>query len=44
VLSGTYRLGNTAAFHVITEADEDAIHALQIRALGVLDLAFVPEQ
>ncbi len=44
VLSGTYRLGNTAAFHVTCEADDDAIHALQLRAMGVLDLAFVPEQ
>ena len=43
VLSGTYRLGDSAAFHVILEGDDDAIHGTQIRALGVLDLAFVPE-
>lgn len=43
-LSTTYKLGDTAAVHVILEGDDDALHALQLRALAVLDLAFVPEQ
>jgi hypothetical protein len=44
VLSSTYQLGKFAALHVIGEVDDDAIHALQMRLLGVLDLAFAPEQ
>jgi hypothetical protein len=29
--------------HFIGEADHDAIHALQTRAIAVVDLAFLPE-
>lgn len=43
VASMTYRIATTVAFHAIAEADYDAVHDLQLRAIGVLDLAFSPE-
>lgn len=43
VASMTYRIGDTVAFHAIAESNYDAIHDLQLRAIGVLDLAFAPE-
>ena len=43
VLSATYRIAETIAVHAITETDYDAIHDIQIRALGVIDLNFSPE-
>jgi hypothetical protein len=43
VVSTTYRLNDQVAFHAIAEADYDAIHDLQTRVIGVIDLAFLPE-
>jgi hypothetical protein len=43
VLSTTYRLADSVAIHAIAEADYDAVHELQTRVIGVLDLAFLPE-
>ncbi|MBA3821881.1 MAG: hypothetical protein H0X17_23560 [Deltaproteobacteria bacterium] len=43
VLSSTWKLADTVALHAIAEADYDAVHDLQLRAIGVLDLAFAPE-
>jgi hypothetical protein len=43
VMSMTYRVADTVAVHAIAEADNDAIHELQTRVIGVLDLAFLPE-
>jgi hypothetical protein len=43
VASMTYRIADTVAFHAIAETDYDAVHDLQLRAIGVLDLAFAPE-
>jgi hypothetical protein len=42
-VSGTYRVAEWAAVHLIAEADHDEIYGLQTRAIGVLDLAFMPE-
>jgi len=39
----TYRLGDRAAVHAAIEATADRALPFQVRALGVLDLAFVPE-
>lgn len=41
--SSTFRISQTAAVHAIAELDYDAIHNLQTRLIGVLDLAFAPE-
>jgi len=43
VLSSTFRIGDHAALHAIAELDYDAIHELQARVIGVLDLNFSPE-
>jgi hypothetical protein len=43
VVSSTIRIWETIGFHAIFEVDHDAIHDLQTRAIGVLDLAFSPE-
>jgi hypothetical protein len=43
VLSTTWRLTDGVALHTIFEADHDAIHDLQSRAIGMFDLAFAPE-
>lgn len=43
VLSTTWRVADRAAVHGIVEVDYDRIHALQTRAIAVLDLAFEPE-
>ena len=43
VFSTTWRVSDTVALHGIAEADYDAIHALQTRAIAVVDLAFMPE-
>jgi hypothetical protein len=43
VASTTWRVADSVALHAIAEADDDAIHHLQLRAIGVLDLAFAPE-
>jgi hypothetical protein len=43
VLSTSWRLAGAVAIHGVAEADNDAIHDLQIRALAILDLAFTPE-
>jgi hypothetical protein len=42
-VSSTYRVAEWAAFHLIGEADRDAIYGLQTRVIAVLDLAFMPE-
>ena len=42
-LSTTWRVADHVAFHFIAEGDHDAIHALQTRAIVVVDLAFLPE-
>ncbi|MEP6863369.1 MAG: hypothetical protein ABJE66_22275 [Deltaproteobacteria bacterium] len=41
--STTWRVADTVALHFIGEADHDAIHALQTRAIAVVDLAYLPE-
>jgi hypothetical protein len=43
VLSSTYRISEQAAIHAIAEVDYDAVHELQTRVIGVLDLNFSPE-
>jgi hypothetical protein len=43
VLSTTIQVSDFAAVHAIGEVDYDAIHAVQTRALVVIDLAFIPE-
>jgi len=43
VLSTTWRVADAVAIHAIAEADFDEQHALQTRAIAVLDLAFTPE-
>ncbi len=43
VVSTTWRIADAVAIHAIAEADVDAQHALQTRAIAVLDLAFAPE-
>jgi hypothetical protein len=43
VISSTWRLADRVAVHAIAEADDDRIHDFQIRAIGVLDLAFAQE-
>lgn len=43
VLSTTFRISERAAVHAIAELDYDAIHDLQTRVIGVIDLAFAPE-
>lgn len=41
--STTWRVADSVALHFIAEGDHDAIHALQTRAIAVVDLAFLPE-
>jgi hypothetical protein len=41
--SVTYRLTRTVGVHGIAEVDYDAIHDLQTRVIGVIDLAFEPD-
>jgi hypothetical protein len=43
VFSATWRLSDGIALHTILEADYDAIHELQYRAIGMFDFAFTPE-
>ena len=43
VASMTYRIADTVAFHAIAETNYDAVHDLQLRAIGILDLTFSPE-
>ena len=43
VASATWRLADGVALHAIVEADHDAIHDLQLRAIGMFDFAFAPE-
>jgi len=43
VLGATWQLSDGIAVHGIVEADRDAVHALQLRAVGVFDFAFAPE-
>jgi len=43
VASATWRVADAVALHGIVEADLDEVHALQTRAIAVLDLAFAPE-
>lgn len=42
-LSSTWRLSDGVALHTLVETDYDAIHDLQVRVIGVFDLAFTPE-
>ncbi|MFT3700402.1 MAG: hypothetical protein QM831_45070 [Kofleriaceae bacterium] len=42
-VSTTWRVADNVALHLIGEADHDAVHDLQTRAIAVLDLAFLPE-
>jgi hypothetical protein len=44
IVSSTFVLSDGVGLHVIAEEDYDAVHALQTRVIGVLDLAFFPEQ
>ena len=44
VLSSSFVLSDGVALHVVGEQDYDAVHELQFRVIGVLDLAFFPEQ
>ncbi len=41
--AGTWQSGDAAALHALVEVDHDEIHATQIRAIAILDLAFTPE-
>ena len=43
MFSMTWQVADTVAVHAIAEADYDAVHELQTRVIGVLDLAFLPE-
>ncbi len=43
VLSTTFRISERAAVHAIAELDYDAVHDLQTRVIGVIDLNFAPE-
>jgi hypothetical protein len=43
VTSATFQLSDGVGLHVIAETDYDAVHDLQLRVIGVLDLAFYPE-
>lgn len=43
VVSSTFQVADQVAIHAIAEADHDAVHGLQTRVIGVLDLAFIPE-
>jgi len=43
VVSSTWQLADGVALHTILEVDDDAIHALQYRAIGMFDFAFAPE-
>jgi hypothetical protein len=43
VFSSTWRLSDGVALHTILEVDDDAIHELQYRAIGMFDFAFTPE-
>ncbi|HEX2686734.1 MAG TPA: hypothetical protein VHN14_08950 [Kofleriaceae bacterium] len=41
--STTWQLADGVAFHAILETDDDAIHELQFRAIGMFDFVFAPE-
>ncbi|HET9620392.1 MAG TPA: hypothetical protein VFP84_03420 [Kofleriaceae bacterium] len=43
VASASWQIADGVALHTILEADYDAIHDLQLRAIAVLDFAFAPE-
>jgi len=43
VVSASWQLTEGVALHTTLEADDDAIHDLQYRAIGVFDFAFAPE-
>jgi hypothetical protein len=43
MLSSTWRVADSVALHAIAEADYDDVHALQTRAIAILDLSFLPE-
>jgi hypothetical protein len=43
VASTTIRIGERVGVHAIAEVDYDAIHDLQTRVIGVIDLAFEPD-
>lgn len=43
VASTTIRIGERVAVHVIGQVDYDAIHSLQTRMIGVIDLQFEPD-
>jgi hypothetical protein len=43
VVSASWQLTDGVALHTIVEVDDDAIHDLQLRAVGVFDFAFAPE-
>jgi hypothetical protein len=43
MLQSSYQVTDGVGIHVIAEADYDAVHNLQTRAIAVLDLAFFPE-
>ena len=44
VVSGSLQIAESVGFHVIAEADHDDIYRLSTRMIGVIDLAFAPEQ
>lgn len=41
--SASLRVADGVGLHAVAEIDDDAIHAIQTRFIGVLDLAFAPE-
>lgn len=43
MFSSTWRVADSVAVHAIAEADYDDVHALQTRAIAILDLSFLPE-
>ncbi len=43
VTAATWKIGDTAALHGLFELDHDEVRATQLRAIAILDLAFLPE-
>jgi hypothetical protein len=43
VASGSFKLADGLAVHVVGEVDADELHDVQTRIIGVLDFAFAPE-
>lgn len=43
IASTTWRVADAVALHAVVEADRDAIHGLQTRAIAIFDVGFAPE-